>query len=109
MKLLNPRRHLFFVAPILLFMFITGCGDGSDSISCDYRATIAESRVAIQEALEESGGASMSVALTDDRGIIWNEAFGIADTASGDAPTLAAGKHRRNRCAGPRRRHRWRN
>ncbi len=89
MKKAIPRRFPLVILPVLLSLLITltGCGDGSDSTSCDYRATIAESRAAVREALEASGGASMSVALTDDRGIIWSEAFGIADTASGDAAT----------------------
>jgi CubicO group peptidase (beta-lactamase class C family) len=53
----------------------------------DYTATIAESRDAILSALEETGAASMSVALVDGEKVIWSEAFGVADKSTGKAPT----------------------
>jgi CubicO group peptidase (beta-lactamase class C family) len=52
-----------------------------------YTATIAESRAAILKALEETGGASMSVALADGDTVVWSEAFGVAEKSTGTAPT----------------------
>jgi hypothetical protein len=58
----------------------------------DYTATIAESRDAILSALEETGAASMSVALVDGEKVIWSEAFGVGDHLRHEAGGARLGK-----------------
>ena len=61
---------LFLLLPALL---LAGCAGSTFSPSTQrtYSATIAEGRIAIQKALEETGGASMSVALVDGEQVVW--------------------------------------
>ncbi|MEI6309321.1 MAG: serine hydrolase domain-containing protein [bacterium] len=77
---------LFLLLPALL---LAGCAGSTFSPSTQrtYSATIAEGRIAIQKALEETGGASMSVALVDGEQVVWSEAFGIAQKSTGKAAT----------------------
>ncbi|MEI6310502.1 MAG: serine hydrolase domain-containing protein, partial [bacterium] len=76
----------FLLLPVFL---LVGCSGSTSSppIQYTYSATIAESRAAIQKALEETGAASMSVALVDGEQVVWSEAFGIAEKSTGKAPT----------------------
>ncbi len=55
--------------------------------SYTYTSTIAESSVAIQKALADSGVGSMSVALVDGDRVVWSQAFRNAATATGPVPT----------------------
>ena len=77
---------LFLLLPAFL---LAGCAGSTFSPSTQhtYVATIAEGRAAIHKALEETGAASMSVALVDGEQVVWSEAFGIAEKSSGTAPT----------------------
>lgn len=56
-------------------------------ITPTYAATVADCRATILKTLEETGAASMSVALVDGETIVWNEAFGVAQTSTGAPPT----------------------
>ncbi len=82
-----PRRFSFFIFSMLLLCLFSGCSGGSDSVNCNYTATISESRAVIRQALEESGGGSMSVALMDGDGLIWSEAFVNDAVPAGNTPT----------------------
>lgn len=85
---ITPRLMILFFL-MLSVSLISGCSDSTSSppIQYTYTATIAESRDAIQKALEETGGASMSVALIDGEKVIWSEAFEVADKSTGKDPT----------------------
>jgi CubicO group peptidase (beta-lactamase class C family) len=63
-------------------------GDDSDSGAVDYSATVRDGRAAIQLAMEESKTSSVSVALVDGDRIVWRQAFGMADQASGKSADL---------------------
>jgi CubicO group peptidase (beta-lactamase class C family) len=71
----------FFSIAVFLFLF-TGCGSNSGS-QVNYAAAIDEGRRAVREIMEETGAASVSVALVDGERVIWSEAFGTADREAG--------------------------
>jgi CubicO group peptidase (beta-lactamase class C family) len=52
-----------------------------------YKATIADARSAIHQALVDFGTPSISVALFDQNHIAWAESFGVIDKASGATPS----------------------
>jgi CubicO group peptidase (beta-lactamase class C family) len=54
--------------------------------SSRYAATIRDARTATQELLDQTGAASMSVALTADGKVVWQQGFGYADKATRTAP-----------------------
>ncbi len=51
-----------------------------------YKATIKDGRAAAQALLEQSGAASLSLALVSGDRVVWQEAFGYADKATSTAP-----------------------
>ena len=53
----------------------------------NYRATIADARAAVKQALLNTETPSISVALMDRDRVIWAEAFGVIDKATKAAPT----------------------
>lgn len=69
--------------------FLTGCSnDDGDAPTRTYDATIADARTTLDDLIAGAGGPNaVSVALIDDRGIIWTEAFGFLDKKAGRAPT----------------------
>ena len=70
---------------------LTACGnDDGDAPTRTYDATIADARTVITDLIATSGGPNaVSVALINDRRIIWAEAFGFLDKKAGRAPTTA--------------------
>jgi CubicO group peptidase (beta-lactamase class C family) len=64
-------------------------GHAAAATPVPYAATIADARAAAKSALADTGAASMSVALVDGDRIVWREAFGVADRATGAKPTDA--------------------
>ena len=73
---------------------LAGCGNdgdnGGDAPTPTYEATIADARTTIADLIASAGGPNaVSVALIDDGGIIWAEAFGYLDKKAGRAPTTA--------------------
>jgi CubicO group peptidase (beta-lactamase class C family) len=52
-----------------------------------YDAAIAEGRTAALEDLRDGKGSALTIALVDRSGIIWSEAFGLADREAGQAAT----------------------
>jgi len=51
-----------------------------------YKATIKDGRAAAQALLEQSGAASLSLALVSGDRVVWQEAFGYADKATSTLP-----------------------
>ena len=51
-----------------------------------YQATIRDGRAAAQALLEQSGAASLSLALVSGERVVWQETFGYADKATSTAP-----------------------
>ncbi len=82
-------RFLIVCFLLLPAFLLAGCAGSTFTplVQHTYSATIAESRAAIVKALEESGAASMSVALVDGEQVVWSEAFGVAEKSTGKAPT----------------------
>ena len=66
------RRSPFFILPVLLFCLLIGCSS-SDSALPDYTATIAEAKAAVSEAMAECNASAITVAVVDDKRIIWTE------------------------------------
>lgn len=62
---------------------LAACGGQDDPDTVDYSVTIQDGRAAIQRAMDESKTSSVSVALVDGDRIVWQQAFGMADQASG--------------------------
>ncbi|MCX5973506.1 MAG: serine hydrolase [Coprothermobacterota bacterium] len=84
---MKVTSRFLIVCFLLLAFLLAGCS-GSPSSSpapLTYSATIAEGRAALQKALEETGAASMSVALVDGDQVVWSEAFGVAEKSTGQA------------------------
>ena len=52
-----------------------------------YTATIADAQTGAADLLAATGAASLSVSLVAGNTVVWQEAFGIADRATGTAPT----------------------
>ncbi len=52
-----------------------------------YAATIADAQTGAADLLASSGAASLSVSLVAGNTVVWQEAFGIADRATGTVPT----------------------
>ncbi|HWI13240.1 MAG TPA: serine hydrolase domain-containing protein, partial [Burkholderiales bacterium] len=84
------RRDVLRVAGISVLApgMLYGCG-GSDSET--YQGTIAEGRAAILSALRDPATetSAISVALVSRDRVVWNEAFGVIDQATGAAPDTA--------------------
>jgi len=81
--LASPRRRGVLQAALAGSMLgpLAACGDsGTDPV--DYSATIRDGRAAIAKAMADTDTSSVSVALLDDRRIVWQEAFGTIDDAS---------------------------
>ena len=87
---MKVTSRFLIVCFLLLAFLLAGCSGSPSSppTPLTYSTTIAESRAAIQQALAETGGASMSVALVDGEQVVWSEAFGVADKSTGKAPTI---------------------
>ena len=75
---LIPKRFSFLVITILLLNLLAGC---SGSTSSDYAATIAEARAAVDEAIAECNPSAITVAVVDDKRIIWTESRDYAGKA----------------------------
>ena len=75
--------HLFIVS-VLLFYLPAGCSSGN-SVSPDYKATIAEAKTTAREAIAESGATALTLALVDGERVIWTESLGEADKGAGKA------------------------
>lgn len=83
------RRDLLKIGALGLLVpaWLTGCGDsssnsGNGDATPDYSATIADARIAIQNALSGSETPSISVALVGRDRIIWAESFGTINKAT---------------------------
>jgi CubicO group peptidase (beta-lactamase class C family) len=63
---------------LLVFVALTGCG-GSSSATPPYSATIASGRSIIQQVMNETNATAISVAMSDGKGTLWSEAFGVTD------------------------------
>lgn len=72
---------LGLLAPGLLW----SCGAGGDD-GVTYAATIAEARAAILKALADTDTSAATVALIAGDRVVWAEAFGVIDKATGAAP-----------------------
>ena len=89
------RRELFRLAGLsslglALPSLLSGCGgnNGGNPLPVNYVATVLDARTTILEALAaEHGPSAVSVALVDDRRILWAEAFGYLNKRTGVAPT----------------------
>jgi CubicO group peptidase (beta-lactamase class C family) len=77
-------RRLCLTAAVLLL--VPGCGGGG---SAPVPATVAEGRRAVQEVMASTQASSVSVALVDQDRVVWSEAFGQADRATGAPATTA--------------------
>ena len=75
------KRFAFFILPMLACGLFHGCS--SDSDSSNYTATIAEAKAAAADALTECQASAITLALVDDKGVIWVESQGYADRAVG--------------------------
>ncbi len=73
----------------LLFLFLLPSGCSSSNSNARYNATIVEGRAVVQEVMAETGATSVSVALVDNNGVIWSEAFGSADREASRSATPA--------------------
>jgi CubicO group peptidase (beta-lactamase class C family) len=67
-----------------MIFFLASCGSSSSQPS--YDAAIQEGQTAAQELLNQ-GASALTIALVDDKRIIWSQAFGLADRETGQAPT----------------------
>lgn len=76
-------RCLGFGAALPVVLGACSSGGGPEV----YTTTIAESKRDVERALVDSGTPSISVALFDRECVIWAQAFGTIDKASGAAPT----------------------
>ena len=97
--MINKRRSVLTTAAssLLALVILLGLLGGTVALSyttasaaptaVTYSATIAQGRAAVVKALEETGGASMSVALVDGEEVVWSEAFGVAQRSTGKAAT----------------------
>ena len=65
------KRFAFFILPMLACGLFHGCS--SDSDSSNYTATIAEAKAAAADALTECQASAITLALVDDKGVIWVE------------------------------------
>jgi CubicO group peptidase (beta-lactamase class C family) len=72
------------VAGAALTLLVTACGSSASPPS--YDAAIEEGRSAAGELLEQ-GASAVSIALVSPDRVIWSEAFGVADRATGRAAT----------------------
>ena len=85
----STRRDLLKLGALgaLVPAWLTGCGgsgsnSGNGDATPDYSATIADARIAIQNALSDSDTPSISVALVERDRIVWAEAFGVINKAT---------------------------
>jgi CubicO group peptidase (beta-lactamase class C family) len=72
----------------VLALLLAGCETKTWG-GLDYAATIAEGRAAVEEAMAESGATAVSVAFVAGDRVVWSEAFGEQDPATGLAATPA--------------------
>jgi CubicO group peptidase (beta-lactamase class C family) len=68
----------------VVLLVLTGCGGGSGS---SQPTAVDEGRQAIQETMASTHATAVSVALVDQGAVVWAEAFGQADRATGAAAT----------------------
>ncbi len=71
-------KHAGLLSLLSCLLLLTGC-DSQSGNDCNYSATIDEGWTAVQEVMEQTGAASVSVALVNGERVIWSEAFGVAD------------------------------
>ena len=87
---IRPAMWRWIGTCVLALGLLTGCNDddNDDSAPLSYAETIADGRVAVQQALSQSNTPSASVALIDGDRIVWSETFGTLDPATQTAPSL---------------------
>jgi len=79
-------RRIISACSIFCILSLAGCG--SDTSSFPYSATVAEGRAAANDAMNNTGASSISLAFIDGESLVWAETFGYADKASKSRPTV---------------------
>jgi len=92
-RIAEPLRALFTVALVAaLFALSAGiavaraAAPRPATATTSYKATIKDGRAAAQALLDQSGAASLSLALVSGDRVVWQEAFGYADKATSTPP-----------------------
>jgi CubicO group peptidase (beta-lactamase class C family) len=80
------RAGRALVALVLVIMLLAVMAGSAAARATSYKATIRDGRAAARALLEQSGAASLSLALVSDNRVVWQEAFGYADKATSTAP-----------------------
>lgn len=78
------RWRMATIAMLMLFL-LASCGLTSSPSS--YSAAIREGQSAAQEVIDQGSASAVTIALVDANGIIWRQAFGLADREAGQAPS----------------------
>ncbi|MHB8770135.1 MAG: serine hydrolase domain-containing protein [Syntrophales bacterium] len=73
------RRFAVFILPLLVSGLFPGCS--SDSAPPNYAATIAEAKAAVDEAIAKCNPSAITVAVVDDKRIIWIESREVTGKA----------------------------
>lgn len=84
------RQWLQLAGAGAVLHYLAGCGNGDDNTPDAQRLNdaIQWGRDSIQRALQTTDTTAVSVALMTTEGVIWQEAFGVADTQSGQVATI---------------------
>ena len=92
-RIAQPLRALFTLALVAaLFALSAGiavaraAAPRPAAATTSYKATIKDGRAAAQALLDQSGAASLSLALVSGDRVVWQEAFGYADKATSTPP-----------------------
>lgn len=82
----NLLRRIVGVCSIFCILSLAGCHSASSPPP--YSATVAEGRAAANEAMNDTGASSVSLAFIDGENLVWAETFGLADRAAMTTPTV---------------------
>ena len=80
----RARRALVALALVIVLLAVMAGTAAARATS--YKATIKDGRATAQALLEQSGAASLSLALVSGERVVWQETFGYADKATSTAP-----------------------
>ena len=84
----RARRTLVMLVMLVAVLALAAAAAGAAAAKqTGYAATIKEGRTAAQTLLEQSGAASLSLVLMRGDRVVWQEAFGVADTATSAPPS----------------------